>query len=512
MLRKSEGQVDVVRGLLEESLKNGYRGGRALLEYAVQSISDDQQTAIECIMTALDDDSLPSHELSRAVHLLISANDPVAISSFPDTRAAQSVSPTALCLAADALMHSAYGIRPAAKMLRTLMNDPRSTESDRDYAKTALILCLIGEQKYDESLSVLSCGIADPESLDEITDAFNYSMCLWGKYGTPTREYLLRVIELNNDLEQRQAGANYAQCMALTNACLGQSEEALRFIAEAEAQIRGDEFSCWRYRYVVPVEFKYDCEAIRRFAAGESIFPAFMTSKNDSRSARMVSKNRESVMSDDEVRRLMLEYFYQRNKHAKSLTSKDSGAAAPISVVRRDLKMSHGLSAQQVVGNLTYLISQGWIEEKSVAKSFATPRGGIVPAITTYYIITAAGIDKIDGPSNFTRDRFDGIRIDATGQNIITLGDGNRVDVRFEELGEKLSHLREAIKYSDSLDDSEKLALVVDINSLQDQLASPRPNNRVINLLWTGIEKAATVAGLVDAIASVSSLVSESLR
>ena len=54
---------------------------------------------------------------------------------------------------------------------------------------------------------------------------------------------------------------------------------------------------------------------------------------------------------------------------------------------------------QQVVSNLTYLLSQGWVEEKAVAKSFATPRGSIVPSVTTYYIITAAGIDKIGGPS-----------------------------------------------------------------------------------------------------------------
>src|SRR5580704_2308251 len=35
----------------------------------------------------------------------------------------------------------------------------------------------------------------------------------------------------------------------------------------------------------------------------------------------------------------------------------------------------------------------------------------------------------------FTRDRFEGIKIEATGQNIITLGDGNQVNAQFQALG-----------------------------------------------------------------------------
>ncbi len=209
-------------------------------------------------------------------------------------------------------------------------------------------------------------------------------------------------------------------------------------------------------------------------------------------------------LSNNEVRRVMLQYFYERNKKATSRRGKNTGAAAPISVIRKELKASHGLTAQQVQSNLTYLLSQGWVEDQPISKSFATNRGGIVPAATSYFIITAAGIDKIDGPSEFTRDRFQGIRIEATGQNIITLGDGNQVDARYQQIGEALSELRNAIKSSDRISDTEKLNLVADIDSVQDQLAKPTPNKDVIRSLWEGINRAASLAGLADFVTRVA--------
>jgi hypothetical protein len=221
----------------------------------------------------------------------------------------------------------------------------------------------------------------------------------------------------------------------------------------------------------------------------------------------MVSKAQTSrQLTDDQIRQILLRFFYDRNCKATSVRGKHSGAAVPISVLRSELKANHGLIRQQVVSNLTYLLSQGWVEEKPVAKSFATPRGSIVPAVTIYYIITAAGIDKIGGPSEFMRDRFDGIRIEATGQNIITIGDGNQVEARFKDIGEALSRLANAIKASDEFDDSTKLDLVADINSMQDQLAKKKPNKTVLQSLWAGIETAAKAAGIVKAATEVAGL------
>jgi hypothetical protein len=213
------------------------------------------------------------------------------------------------------------------------------------------------------------------------------------------------------------------------------------------------------------------------------------------------------VRSHDEIREIILRYLYERNQKASSRRGKKSGAAVTISVMRADLKASHGLTVQEIHSNLTYLESQGWVEDQQISKSFTTGRGGVIPSVTSYYLITAAGIDRIGGPSMFTRDRFEGIHIEATGQNIITLGDGNQVDARFKAFGEALADFRQEIKSADSLDETAKLSLVVDVDTLQTQLASPRPNRELVLGLWEKINRAAAVAGLVEAAATVGALI-----
>jgi hypothetical protein len=105
-------------------------------------------------------------------------------------------------------------------------------------------------------------------------------------------------------------------------------------------------------------------------------------------------------LTNNEIRNIMLRYFYDRNKNATSARGK-KGSAVKISDVKKQLKAAQGLSQQEVQSNLTYLISQGWVEEESVEKSFTAPGGTVIPSSTNYFKITAAGIDKIEGPGEF---------------------------------------------------------------------------------------------------------------
>ena len=209
-------------------------------------------------------------------------------------------------------------------------------------------------------------------------------------------------------------------------------------------------------------------------------------------------KTPKTPRSNDEIRDIILRYLYDRNENATSRRGKSTGAAVMISVMRKDLKTSHGLSGPEVHRNLTYLESMGWVEDRPLAKSFTTKKGGVVPAATSYYIITAAGIDRIGGKSVFSRDRFEGVRIEATGQNIITLGDGNQVDARFQQLGESLASLRQAFKDS-SLDEKQKVDVIVDVDTLQSQLGKSSPDPTLVQRLWEGINRAASLAGLAQA-------------
>ncbi len=198
----------------------------------------------------------------------------------------------------------------------------------------------------------------------------------------------------------------------------------------------------------------------------------------------------------------MLQYFYERNKNATSARGK-KGSAVKISDVKKQLKSSHGLTQQEVQSNLTYLISQGWIEEDKIEKSFTAPSGTVIPSSTSYYKITAAGIDKIEGEGEFTMPKFHGVNINATGQNIITLGDGNQINAEFGDLGNALVALRDGIIRSDAAE-AEKMSFVADIDTIQSQLAKPSPNKRIISAAWESVKAAAVInecAGLVTHVA-----------
>src|SRR5262245_39910068 len=190
----------------------------------------------------------------------------------------------------------------------------------------------------------------------------------------------------------------------------------------------------------------------------------------------------EQRASNNEIRGIMLKYFYERNQNATSARGK-KGSAVKISDVKKELKAAHGLAQQEVQSNLTYLISQGWVEEDTVEKSFTAPGGTVIPSSTSYYKVTAAGIDKIEGPGEFTMPKFHGIKIEATGQNIITLGDGNQINAKFGDLGEALAELRDAITRS-TASETKKMELVADVETIQSQLAKPEPNRGIVKAAW----------------------------
>jgi hypothetical protein len=210
-----------------------------------------------------------------------------------------------------------------------------------------------------------------------------------------------------------------------------------------------------------------------------------------------------TVNPNDAIRRQMLRYFYDRNANATSQRGK-KGSAVKISDVKADLKRLHGLSQQQVVANLTYLIDRGWVKTIEESKSFTAAGGTTIPSVTTYYQISAQGIEKIEGDSEFQpRDRYAGIKIEATGENVITLGDGNVVNVRNQGLLQQLNELKERITDSEAVPEDTKLDLAVDIETLKTQLAKHDPDKQVVQRLWDRISKVADVASLAGLIVAI---------
>jgi hypothetical protein len=209
--------------------------------------------------------------------------------------------------------------------------------------------------------------------------------------------------------------------------------------------------------------------------------------------------------TNTEIRRIMLQYFYERNAKATSARGK-KGSAVKISDIKKELKASHELTQTEVQSNLTYLISQGWVEEDTVEKSYTAPSGTVIPSTTNFYRISAEGIDKIEGAGEFTMPKFHGIKIEATGQNIITLGDGNQVNAKFGDLGTALAKLRDGITGS-NITEAHKLSLVADIDTIQSQLAKPEPNRGIIGAAWGAVKAAATIEGCAELVHQVGGLI-----
>jgi hypothetical protein len=210
-----------------------------------------------------------------------------------------------------------------------------------------------------------------------------------------------------------------------------------------------------------------------------------------------------AARSNTDIRSIVLRYFYNRNAAATSARGK-KGYAVKITDVRKELKASHQLSQQEVMSNLNYLLSQGWVEEDKVEKSVALPSGTVIPNTTSYYKITAVGIDKIEGPGEFTMDKFKGIKIEATGQNIITVGDGNQVNARYRDVAGALVELKQALLQSQAVTEAQKLDVVADIDSIQSQLAKSSPNRGIIKGAWDAVKKLDTVVGLADKVIKVA--------
>ena len=199
---------------------------------------------------------------------------------------------------------------------------------------------------------------------------------------------------------------------------------------------------------------------------------------------------------NDLIRDQILHYFYDRNQGATSRFGK-KGSAVRISDVKRELKANHGLSQQQVMANLTYLIDRGWIHTVNQEKSINTTRGTTIPSVVTFYEISAEGIDSVEGGSAFQpKERFPGVNIQATGSNVITLGDGNLVNAKYATAAAPLAELRAGLLGSSALDDGSRLSAAADIDTITSQLAKPEPDASVIGRAWPRIAMAADVAGL----------------
>ena len=182
----------------------------------------------------------------------------------------------------------------------------------------------------------------------------------------------------------------------------------------------------------------------------------------------------------------MLQYFYDRNANSTSERGQ-RGSHVKISDVKSELKAKHSLTQSQVMAQLTYLISNGWVNKVSEDRTFTTKSGTRQPSKKEWYVITAPGIDKIEGPSSeFMRQNpYSNVNITAVN-SAIQLGNGNVVNESFVGLANDLEQLRQAITEAD-MSEEEKISSIAEIETINGQLAKTNPNTAIVQMAWDAI-------------------------
>lgn len=198
-------------------------------------------------------------------------------------------------------------------------------------------------------------------------------------------------------------------------------------------------------------------------------------------------------MTNDQTRELLLRFLYNLHATARSPKGQEIG----IRDLQAAMKREFGLSQQQVASNLDYLVQKGWVNRVVTDRTFTTKHGTTQSAQHVTYKISAEGIDRIEGESEFNRrDLYAGIKIENIG-GVTVVGDGNVVRTQFAPAAEALSELRRAVNASE-LPDDQKLAVTTEIQTIELQLAKENPDPTVIQQAWAAVKATATVGTLVD--------------
>lgn len=168
----------------------------------------------------------------------------------------------------------------ATEIVEKVLKERTITDEQKDRAKTALVLILIGTGRFHDAMKLIGYPRPIPENLNEY-DAFNYAMAEWGASGRLPTDMMQRVLAIHNKAPQQTRRANYLQCMAIVFWSMGDLEKARDFLNLARRQIAAasvpkNEFSAWRYLYVNEARFLKDLKSFEEMMEGQDIVPDFM--------------------------------------------------------------------------------------------------------------------------------------------------------------------------------------------------------------------------------------------
>jgi hypothetical protein len=209
----------------------------------------------------------------------------------------------------------------------------------------------------------------------------------------------------------------------------------------------------------------------------------------------------KALNDEDEIRELILKYFYSAYKKSRSVTR-----GIKRRKIKQDLK-NLGLREHEIASNLYYLVQTSYVAE--IRKTFPLQKGGkTISAEDISYKITALGINHFEGPSIFQRNskKLNGIKVERI-QGVVVIGNDNVVYNKHSNLYRSLDLLGEEIRLSDKVSDKQKLSYQAEIDTIKSQLSKPAPDRSIIRRAWNALKGVATVGGVITTLEKVRELI-----
>jgi MinD-like ATPase involved in chromosome partitioning or flagellar assembly len=250
----------------------GFRDGEmlfALSREAEAAGSIDEQTSL--LRTALEQERIDPITLNRIIDSLsripsITADEIIASPAF------QAHKPAVQARICDQLMSRLDWLPNVDLMLHQLLNV--QTEVGDDAIVNRIMLCLVGEGKFEQAMAIVSHRPSDAAEFG-VPETFNYAMAEWGHTRKAPVDLFEAVVESVN-IDSAPLEKNSCQCLAIAAQRTGRIDTASQLLGKAKtlaAEDRGPSFSGWRYLNVGPEEFDQDLLVLERMLRGEDVVP-----------------------------------------------------------------------------------------------------------------------------------------------------------------------------------------------------------------------------------------------
>jgi MinD-like ATPase involved in chromosome partitioning or flagellar assembly len=280
-LRERMGRPEDALSVLDEAVHGGATSAqlfarRAHLHRHFRQVPE----AVADAKKALEGPEVTGMDLTSSVRIIHDYDKPY-LPQIPGAAAVRAQDVPSRFSIAQELMTSVEGLPSAERILRQILEDPKALEEFKTGAETYIVLCLIGQQRYQDAMETISSQRPKAQEISRVVSAFNYAMAEWGQLGVPPKDLFSRVIELT---KPREGDANYLQCLALAYFIIGDRDRARQHLDLARREIRVNprrSFSAWRYLEAAPVDFHRDLSALEQFIEGAGLVPTFMQPRRD---------------------------------------------------------------------------------------------------------------------------------------------------------------------------------------------------------------------------------------